>query len=128
MDFNKCFNYALTVLKKYADFSGRASRAEFWCFFLFYIIAEIILQILDSMLNTGGILLSIFVLAVFIPSIAVEVRRLHDIGKSGWWLLISLIPIVGIIVLLIWFIKDSQPGTNQYGPNPKEINNNIQES
>jgi uncharacterized membrane protein YhaH (DUF805 family) len=127
MDFNKCFNYALTVLKKYADFSGRASRAEFWCFFLFCIIAEIILLILDSMLNTGGILFSIFVLAVFIPTIAVEVRRLHDIGKSGWFLLLIFIPIIGPIILLIWFIKDSQSGTNQYGPNPKEINNNIQE-
>jgi uncharacterized membrane protein YhaH (DUF805 family) len=127
MDFNQCFNYALTVLKKYADFSGRASRAEFWCLILFNIIAEIILLILDSMLNTGGILFSIFVLAVFIPTIAVEVRRLHDIGKSGWFLLLIFIPIIGPIILLIWFIKDSQSGTNQYGPNPKEINNNIQE-
>ena len=112
------------ALKKYADFSGRAQRAEYWYFVLFNTIIVIILTILDGVLGlydmrSGfGVLSGIYQLAVFIPSLAVSVRRLHDIGKSGWWLLVGLIPIVGFIILIVWFATDSKED-NKYGQNPK---------
>lgn len=117
-------NWYLGVLKKYAVFSGRAQRAEYWYFVLFSIIVSIILVILDGMLGTineqsgYGLLSGIYSLAVIIPSIAVATRRLHDIGKSGWWQLIALIPILGAIVLIVWLATDSKED-NQYGINPK---------
>ncbi len=114
----------LAVLKKYAVFSGRASRSEIWWFILFNIIISFVLGFIDGMLGlTGdsgyGVLSSIYALAVLIPSIAVGVRRLHDTGKTGWWILIGLIPIIGAIVLIIFYCIDSEPGSNQYGENPK---------
>jgi len=117
-------NWYLGVLKKYAVFSGRAQRAEYWYFVLFSIIVSIILVILDGMIGTineqsgYGLLSGIYSLAVIIPSVAVATRRLHDIGKSGWWQLIALIPILGVIVLIVWFATDSKE-ENQYGKNPK---------
>ncbi len=114
----------LKVLKKYADFSGRAQRAEYWYFVLFNTIIVIILTILDAAfglydIQSGiGLLSGIYQLGVFIPSLAVSVRRLHDIGKSGWWLLLGLIPLIGIVILIIWFATDSKED-NEYGPNPK---------
>lgn len=106
---------------KYAQFSGRARRREFWGFYLFSAIAGMILGIISQ---AGGILTSIIVwlvsLVLLIPSIAVQVRRLHDVGKSGWLTLLALIPIVGLI-LIYWDVQDSQPGTNEYGPNPKGV-------
>ena len=108
-----------SVLSKYVDFSGRARRSEYWYFTLAYSIVAIIVGIIASV--TGiKILSSILSLAVLLPSLAVGARRLHDIGKSGWWLLLCCTGI-GAIIVLIWSIKDSQPGENQYGPNPKEI-------
>ncbi|MEX0733596.1 MAG: DUF805 domain-containing protein [Steroidobacteraceae bacterium] len=115
----------LAVLKKYATFSGRAPRAEYWYFILFYFLILIGLSIIDSALGlySGmygiGPLGALFALSMFIPSLAVGVRRLHDIGRSGWWLLIGLIPLLGAIVLIVFAVQDSQPGTNEYGPNPK---------
>ena len=117
-------NYYIAVLKKYAVFSGRATRAEYWYFVLFNIIAIVVLSVADIIL-TGvtekniGFLNIIYSLAVLIPSLAVAIRRLHDIGKSGWWLLVSLIPLIGSIWLLILMVTDSAAGDNQYGPNPK---------
>ncbi len=119
-------NWYLGVLKKYAVFSGRARRKEYWMFFLFNLIISIILLAIDKMTGsfsetTGiGILESIYSLAVIIPSIAVAVRRLHDTDRSGWWLLIALIPLIGAIVLLVFMVQDGKPGQNRYGPNPKE--------
>ena len=110
----------LLVLKKYAVFSGRASRKEFWMFYLFNIIFAIVAGILDYILGTRGLFSSLYNLAVFIPELAVTVRRLHDVGKSGWMLLILLIPIIGVIWLLVLLVTDSNPGENKYGPNPKE--------
>ena len=121
-------NWYLKVLKHYADFRGRAQRAEFWYFFLFNMIFTILLLVIDTMIGTfnpetgNGLLSGIYSLAIFIPYFAVSVRRLHDIGKSGWWLLIGLIPLIGLIILIIWFAKDSEEGSNQYGRNPKEDN------
>lgn len=107
----------LTVLKKYAVFSGRARRKEYWMFALFNIIASFILGMVDGVLGTA-ILGIIYSLAVLIPSIAVAVRRLHDTDRSGWWLLIGFIPLIGWIVLLVFTLLDSKED-NRFGPNPK---------
>jgi len=117
-------NWYLAVLRKYAEFSGRARRREYWLFALFNLLITIALAFVDMaaglMHETGyGLLSGLYSLAVLIPSIAVSVRRLHDTGRSGWWLLIALVPIVGVIVLLVFMLLDSQPGDNGYGPNPK---------
>ena len=118
-------NWYLEVLKKYAVFSGRARRKEYWMFFLFNLIITLVLALIDSLTGTFssqaglGLLSGLYSLAVLIPSIAVTVRRLHDTGRSGWWILIGLIPVIGGIILLIFMVLDSEPGENQYGPNPK---------
>jgi uncharacterized membrane protein YhaH (DUF805 family) len=118
-------NWYLEVLKKYAVFSGRARRKEYWYFFLFNIIINIVLTVLDVVIGIFsaelgmGLLGMLYTLAVLIPSIAVSVRRLHDTDRSGWWLLIFLIPLIGAIVLLIFMVKDGNPGENRYGSNPK---------
>ena len=117
-------NWYLEALKKYAKFDGRSQRSEYWFFVLFYILGYLILSFIDGVLGTHsieagiGLLSGIFALGHLVPSIAVSVRRLHDIGKSGWWYLLVLLPIVGPIVLLVFFVMDSKPD-NQYGPNPK---------
>ena len=113
-------NWYLEVLKKYAVFNGRARRKEYWYFVLFNFIINIVLSGIDSVTSGVGILPGIYTLAVLIPSIAVLVRRLHDIDRTGWWVLIGLIPIIGWIVLLIFAVQDGKPGENQYGSNPKE--------
>jgi uncharacterized membrane protein YhaH (DUF805 family) len=107
-----------SVLTQYATFSGRARRSEYWWFYLAYVIASVAASIIDGILGVM-VLGVILALGLLIPSLAVSVRRLHDIGKSGWWLLIGLIPLVGVIVLLVFACQDSQPGTNQWGPSPK---------
>ncbi|MEK7552028.1 MAG: DUF805 domain-containing protein [Patescibacteria group bacterium] len=113
-------NWYKTVLKKYAVFSGRAQRAEYWYFVLFNILISIAFSIVSSILGDDkGILGTLYTLAVLVPCLAVSVRRLHDTGRSGWMLLISLIPIIGAIWLLVLMIMDSNPGDNKYGPNPK---------
>jgi uncharacterized membrane protein YhaH (DUF805 family) len=120
-------NWYISVLKKYAVFSGRARRKELWMFTLFNIIFAIVAMILDKILGTTinglgyGLFYCLYALAVLLPAIAVGFRRLHDIGKSGWWFLISLIPIVGAIWLLVLFCTAGTPGTNAYGTNPKEV-------
>jgi uncharacterized membrane protein YhaH (DUF805 family) len=120
-------SWYLAVLKKYAVFGGRARRKEYWMFLLFNLIFLAVATILDTVLklNFGrlpyGWIYTVYALAVVIPSLAVAIRRLHDVGKSGWWLLIALVPLIGAIWLLVLYVKDSQPGENQYGPNPKEI-------
>ena len=118
-------NWYFEVLKKYAVFGGRARRKEYWYFVLFNALIGIVLAIVDGVTGTLvpgagiGLLGGLYSLAVFIPGFAVTVRRLHDTGKSGWWLLIFLVPLVGVIVFLVFMVKDSQPGENRYGPNPK---------
>ena len=114
----------LTVLRKYAEFSGRARRMEFWMFTLINILISIGLSIIDAIIGTtygagSGILSTIYGLAVLIPSLAVGVRRLHDTGRTGWWLLIGLVPCIGFIVLIVFFATEGQRGDNQYGPDPK---------
>jgi len=108
-----------SVLSKYVVFSGRARRSEFWWFALFALILYIVVGIIDLAIGSS-VLLLIVALALLLPSLAVTVRRLHDTGRSGWWILISLVPFVGGIILLVFECQDSQPGANAYGPSPKD--------
>jgi uncharacterized membrane protein YhaH (DUF805 family) len=103
------------ILERYAQFTGRAGRAEFWWYFLANIIVYIVLNILIAISSIFWVLYVIYALAVLIPGIAVGIRRLHDTDKSGWWLLISLIPLVGIIVLIVFWATEGTPGPNRYG-------------
>ena len=112
-------NWYLEVLKKYAVFGGRARRKEYWMFFLFNIIILLVLGFVEGLFGSPGIIGILYSLAVLIPCIAVSVRRLHDTGRSGWWLLIGFVPLLGAIVLLVFMVQDSKPGDNQYGANPK---------
>jgi uncharacterized membrane protein YhaH (DUF805 family) len=107
------------VLSNYVGFQGRARRKEYWMFVLFNAIASLVLGIVDAILNLGSILGLLYSLAVFIPSIAVGFRRLHDTNKSGWWSLIVLIPLVGAIIYIVFMCKDSDDSENRYGPSPK---------
>lgn len=119
-------NWYLEVLKKYAVFQGRARRREYWFFALFNLIFGMAIAVLDAMLGTLdaqagiGLLGSLYALAVFIPALAVTVRRLHDIDRSGWWILIGFIPLIGAIILLVFLVLDSNSGSNRFGENPKD--------
>lgn len=108
-----------SVLSQYATFSGRARRSEYWFWALAVFIASFIGGIIDAIIGAQivGIVLA---LATLVPSLAVGVRRLHDTGRSGWFLLVSFIPIVGLILLIVWFVQDSHPD-NEYGSNPKGL-------
>ena len=125
-------NWYLKVLKEhYADFKGRVRRKEYWMFTLFQFIFAITAIILDSILGlsfapqiTNGSIYLLFGLITFLPSLSITVRRLHDVGKSGWWYLIPLIPLIGSIWLLVLLCKDSQEGENNWGENPKGNGNN----
>src|SRR5918993_1559988 len=118
-------SWYLQALKKYAVFSSRSRRKEYWYFVLFNIIVSIVLGLIDALLGTGGpyagagLLSGIYGLAVLIPTLAVTVRRLHDIDRTGWWILIGLVPLIGGIVLLVFALLDGTPGDNRYGPNSK---------
>lgn len=113
-------DYYLGGWKKYAVFSGRARRKEYWMFVLFNIIVAIIVGTIGGIIHTT-LLSFLYSVAVIIPALAVAVRRLHDTGRSGWWLLIVFIPVIGAIIVIIVDCLDSQPGDNQYGPNPKGV-------
>jgi uncharacterized membrane protein YhaH (DUF805 family) len=117
----------IEALKKYAVFGGRSRRKEYWYFVLFSVIVSLVLSAIDALLGTFssstnvGLLGGIYGLAIIVPSIAVSVRRLHDIDRTGWWILINLVPIVGSIVLLVFYVLDGTPGQNRFGPNPKGV-------
>jgi len=117
--------YYLEVLKKYAVFSGRARRSEYWYFALFNLILMLVAMGLDNLLGTTisvlpyGVFYFALALAMIIPSLAVFVRRMHDIGKSGWWYFIAFIPIVGAIWLLVLCCTEGTSGDNDYGTDPK---------
>ncbi|MGQ0794544.1 MAG: DUF805 domain-containing protein [Deltaproteobacteria bacterium] len=113
-------NWYLAVLKKYAVFSGRASRAEYWMFFLFNLIIAFGLGIVEGIVGGPGALGMLYGLATLVPGIAVAMRRLHDTDRSGWWLLLGLVPLIGAVVLIVFMAQDGKPGQNQYGANPKE--------
>lgn len=134
----------LKCLRQYADFSGRARRKEYWMFILFNAIISFVLGFIDGLLGLN-LLSYIYALVIFIPSLAVSVRRLHDIGRCGWWYLLPMVPFIGLsallafgsftssaaiilglaalgtgILMLVWFCTDSERGSNKWGPNPKE--------
>lgn len=119
-------NWYIAVLKNYVGFSGRARRKEYWMFVLFNAIISVALGFIDGIMGTVseatemGLLSGIYTLAVFLPGLAVTIRRLHDTDRSGWWSLIVLIPIIGAIALLVFMVLDSSPGRNRFGENPKE--------
>ena len=108
-----------TCFSKYATFEGRARRSEYWYFFLFNFIVTMVISVLVNALSLPSFISGLVSLALLVPGLAVAWRRLHDIGKSGAWYFLGLIPIIGTIILLIWLCKDSDPGENQFGPNPK---------
>jgi uncharacterized membrane protein YhaH (DUF805 family) len=117
----------LKVLKNYAQFNGRARRTEYWMFALINLLFFGVAIIIDNVAGTViegmfyGLFYILYALVVFIPGLAVAVRRLHDVGKSGWMLLISFIPLIGAIWLLVLMLTEGKPGENEYGPNPKEV-------
>ncbi|MGV1011119.1 MAG: DUF805 domain-containing protein [Flavobacterium sp.] len=119
--------YKKVVFENYANFNGRARRAEYWWFILANMILAVVAMVID---NVAGITFGeipygpvyvLYALAVFLPGLAVSVRRLHDVGKSGWFYFIALIPLVGAIWLLVLFCSEGEPGENQYGANPKAV-------
>lgn len=111
-------NWYLAVLKNYAGFSGRARRKEYWMFVLFNFLVAVVLAGIGMAIETT-ILSAVYSLAVLIPSLAVGVRRLHDTGRSGWWLLLVFIPFVGAIILIVFFAGEGETAPNKYGANPK---------
>ncbi|BEV03020.1 MULTISPECIES: DUF805 domain-containing protein [Chryseobacterium] len=124
----------LKVLKQYADFNGRARRTEYWMYLLFNLIFAVIAAVLDNILGLKftpeipyGYLYLLYALVTFLPGLAVSVRRLHDVDKSGWFLFISLIPIIGGIWLLVLYATEGTQGRNQYGDDPKGNYNEINE-
>lgn len=122
MDVEEIKKWYMEALTKYVEFDGRARRKEFWTFTLTNFVISIVLSILDSIVGLGiGFIGTLFSLAILLPSLAVGVRRLHDIGKEGWWILIGLIPIIGWIVLIYFYVQEGEAGANAYGANPKAI-------
>lgn len=109
-----------TVFTKYVVFSGRARRAEYWWFFLFSFLVNIVVSVIDLAIG-HRILAYLLALAFFLPGLAVAVRRLHDTDRTGWWIFLGLVPIIGGIVLLVFVIMDGTPGPNRFGPSPKQL-------
>lgn len=116
--------------KNYATFTGRARRSEFWFISLFLLLTNLATAAIDFVLlgndverfianGGGGIVGLVWILATIVPALAVQVRRLHDINKSGWWVLIGFVPVAGFIVLLVFSVQDSDVAENKYGPSPK---------
>lgn len=107
------------AIQQFANFEGRNTRTQYWMFILFYVIFYIACAIVDNILGKP-IISGLYSLVLLVPSIAVATRRLHDTGRSGWWQLIGLIPLIGAIVLIVFLAQDSAAGDNEYGANPKE--------
>jgi len=114
-------NYYLTVLRQWKEFDGRSERKEYWIFLLINFAITMALTIVEqSIFNENGFISSLYGLFVLIPGIAVAIRRLHDIGKSGWMQLVMFIPLIGWIWFLVLMAKEGDPGRNQYGESPRE--------
>lgn len=115
-------NAWLKMLANFSDFKGRSSRADYWWAVVGNIIISIVLGLIGSLLGSfGSVLVTLISLVLAVPGIALTVRRLHDIGKSGWFVLIFLVPLVGVILLIVWLAKVGDEDDNQYGPNPKYV-------
>jgi uncharacterized membrane protein YhaH (DUF805 family) len=104
----------------YVKFDGRASRPAYWWWFLFAILVGIGANIIDAIIGSFGVVSGLAALALLLPNLSVAIRRLHDINRSGWWILIFIVPIVGFILWLVWFLREGDPGENDYGPPPAE--------
>lgn len=117
-------NWFVAVLRKYATFTGRARRKEYWMYWLIYVLISIVLMFVDGIAGTlnadtgTGLFSSIFMLGTLLPSLAVTVRRLHDTDRNGWWILLGFIPLIGGLILLIFTVKAGDPAENRYGPSP----------
>lgn len=117
--------WATLPLKKYADFTGRSRRKEYWMFFLLVLVVAIVVGLVEGILGLSGMIgpygpiSTLFLLAILVPSIAVGIRRLHDTDRSGWWILIGLVPFVGGLILLVFYCLEGTRGPNQFGPDPK---------
>src|SRR3712207_18440 len=110
-----------TCFRNYAVFEGRARRSEYWWFFLFNVLMQGATGLVDAALfgdDSVGLVNGLYSLAVLLPGLAVAVRRLHDVDRSGWWLLISFIPVIGIVLLIVWFSQKGDAGPNRFGPDP----------
>ncbi|WP_226657145.1 DUF805 domain-containing protein [Pseudalkalibacillus hwajinpoensis] len=112
-------NWYLKVLKNYVNFQGRARRKEYWMFTLFNIIISVVLTLVETVADISPFLTGIYSLFILLPGLAVTVRRLHDTGRSGWWILIGLIPLIGSIVILVFTCLESEREENRFGSNPK---------
>jgi len=112
-------HWYIDVLKQYFVFDGRAHRTEYWMFTLISFIVSIIIAVVEGVLGIAGFLGGVYSLAILCPSLGVGARRLHDTGRSAWWLLLAFIPCLGWLVLIVLFALDSEGGSNDYGPNPK---------
>jgi uncharacterized membrane protein YhaH (DUF805 family) len=107
------------IVERYADFQGRAPRSEFWWFWLFYVLLGLVIGALSAGSDVlGGILNLVVTLGLLVPSIAVGIRRLHDVDRTGWWILIGLIPLIGTIVLFVFWVQRGTDGDNRFGPDP----------
>ena len=111
----------IKVLKNYVGFEGRARRMEYWMFMLVNLVIVLVIRMLENLLGIEGAIGFIYSLAILIPSIAVSIRRLHDTGRSGWWILIGFVPVIGILVLLVFYCLDGEPNDNEHGPDPKRL-------
>jgi len=114
-------NYYINCWKNYATFTGRARRKEYWMFVLVNFLISVVVGVIDGVIGCMGGLSLVYSLAVMIPGLAVGVRRLHDTNRSGWWMLIALVPFVGAIWLLVLMVLDSSLGSNRFGSNPKAV-------
>ncbi|GAA3966223.1 DUF805 domain-containing protein [Allohahella marinimesophila] len=110
------------ALQNYVVFTGRAHRTEYWMFILIHILILLGIGLVERTLGLGNFLSGLYSLVLFIPLISAAVRRLHDTGRTGWWYLLMLIPVIGTIIIIIMLALDSEPGANEYGPNPKGLN------
>ncbi|GAA0605473.1 DUF805 domain-containing protein [Kribbella sandramycini] len=115
-------SWYLIALKKYAVFNGRSRRREYWTFTLFTFLLLIVMRMLDYALSTpgAGVFVPLYLLAIVLPALGVTVRRLHDTDRSGWWVLIQLVPLGGFVILY-FAVQEGTPGANQFGPNPKAV-------
>jgi uncharacterized membrane protein YhaH (DUF805 family) len=111
--------FRTVVTNHYNDVDGRARPAEYWCFMLVYIVIQVVLALVQSPFHTK-VLSGLVGLGLYAPGVTVHVRRLHDIDKSGWWLLISVVPFIGGIVLIYWLARPGTSGPNKFGPDPME--------
>ena len=114
-------DWYLGVLKQYAVFDGRARRKEYWMFLLFNVVIVAALAIVGRVIGLDGTLRALYTLGVLIPGLAVSVRRLHDTGRSGWWLLVGFVPLVGWLIALYFMVQPGETAENRYGPDPKEV-------